>query len=66
MTAFGAGAAVSPLLAGLVAQYLGFSAAFVALALVAGAGLVVWTVGRRLTDRENQGGHSGGLAAKPT
>ncbi len=48
MTAFGAGAAVSPILAGFVAQRLGFPAAFVALAIVAGAGLALWIVGRRL------------------
>ena len=48
MTAFGAGAAVSPLLAGFVAQYLGFSASFLALASVAGIGLALWVVGRRL------------------
>ena len=56
MTAFGAGAAVSPLLAGLVAQYLGFSAAFLALAVVAGIGLALWIVGRRLPGGAVRGG----------
>lgn len=48
MTAFGAGAALSPILAGFLAQELGFPASFLALALVAGAGLLLWTAGRRL------------------
>ncbi|MGU3537990.1 MFS transporter [Methylobacterium sp. A54F] len=48
MTAYGAGAALSPLLAGLVAQYLGFAASFIALAIVAGAGLALWIIGRRI------------------
>ncbi len=52
MTAYGAGAAVSPILAGLVAKYLGFSASFIALAIVAGAGLVLWVLGRRLLGGE--------------
>lgn len=52
MTAYGAGAAVSPILAGLVAKYLGFSASFVALAIVAGAGLLLWVLGRRLLGGE--------------
>ena len=42
MTAFGAGAAASPILAGLVAQYAGFPASFVALAAVAALGLALW------------------------
>ena len=47
LTAFGAGATLSPLVAGIVAQKLGFPAAFVGLSIVAAVGLVLWTVGRR-------------------
>ena len=47
MTAFGAGAALSPLLAGSVAQRLGFPASFLALGAVAVLGLALWT-GERL------------------
>ncbi len=47
LTAFGAGATLSPLVAGLVAQRLGYPAAFITLAVIAGIGLVTWTVGRR-------------------
>ncbi len=57
MTAYGAGAAVSPLLAGLVAQHAGFPVAFLTLGCVAGAGLVSWVVGWRMAtrgDREPQ------------
>ena len=43
MTAFGAGAALSPLVAGTVAQRFGFPASFLALGAVALIGLVVWT-----------------------
>ena len=46
LTAFGAGATLSPLVAGGVAQKLGFPAAFVSLSIVAALGLVLWTVGR--------------------
>jgi predicted MFS family arabinose efflux permease len=42
MTAFGAGATVSPILAGSVAQWFGFPVAFVAMAAVAAAGAAVW------------------------
>ena len=45
LTAYGAGAAVSPLLAGFVAKYLGYPASFIALAAVAGLGAVCWTAG---------------------
>lgn len=48
MTAFGAGAALSPLLAGTVAQWFGFPAAFLALGAVAVVGLAVWA-GERFT-----------------
>lgn len=51
MTAYGAGAAVSPLLAGLVAQHAGFPIAFLTLGCVAAAGLVSWLAGWRLATR---------------
>ena len=51
MTAYGAGAAVSPLLAGLVAQHAGFPVAFLTLGCVAAAGLVSWVVGWRMATR---------------
>ncbi|MDX7951688.1 MFS transporter [Lichenihabitans sp. Uapishka_5] len=44
MTAFGAGAALSPILAGAVAQWLGFPAAFVTMGVVAAAGAALWMV----------------------
>lgn len=48
MTAFGAGATLSPVLAGLMAQWFGFPAAFVAMAAVAAVGAAVWgTAGSR-------------------
>jgi len=65
MTAYGAGATVSPLLAGFVAQYLGFPASFVALAAVAAAGLGVWTVGRRLLGKGAARGQTDRLSAEP-
>jgi MFS family permease len=65
MTAYGAGAAVSPLLAGLVAQYLGFAAAFVALAAVAGTGLAMWMVGRRMLGMPGSTGQTGRASAEP-
>jgi len=65
MTAYGAGATVSPLLAGLVAQYLGFAASFLALASVAGAGLLVWMVGRRFLGKEQHTGHTEEASAEP-
>ncbi len=46
MTAFGAGAALSPLVAGTVAQRLGFSFSFLALGAVAIVGTVAWICGR--------------------
>ncbi|MET7241739.1 MFS transporter [Methylobacterium sp. EM32] len=49
MTAYGAGAALSPLLAGLVAQSLGFPATFFTLAAVAAVGLGAWMVDRRVS-----------------
>jgi MFS family permease len=66
MTAYGAGAALSPMLAGSVAQMLGFHAAFVALAIVAGIGLLLWTLGRRVFRVElpaPSGGQTAGQAA---
>lgn len=48
MTAFGAGAMLSPLIAGFVAQRVGFSGSFIAYAIVAFIGLIVWTIGRRV------------------
>lgn len=65
MTAFGAGATVSPLLAGVVAQYLGFGASFIALAGVAGAGLLLWIVGPRLLGTGSPSGQIGKAAADP-
>ena len=49
MTAFGAGATLSPLLAGEVAQYFGFSSSFLALGAVAILGALIWIVGQRQT-----------------
>lgn len=49
MTAYGAGATLSPILAGLVAQFAGYRAAFLLLGCVALAGLIFWLVGWRLT-----------------
>ena len=48
LTAFGAGATLSPLIAGFVAQRNGFSAAFLVLAAIAGVGVVLWTLPRIL------------------
>lgn len=47
LTAFGAGATLSPVLAGFVSKALGFSAGFWALAAVAALGLAAWIVGAR-------------------
>ena len=65
MTAFGAGAALSPLLAGLAAQFLGFAAAFAVLAAVAGAGLLLWTLGGRALGAEASGPAGGRPADEP-
>ena len=46
MTAFGAGAALSPLVAGEVAQWFGFPASFLALSVVAILGTLGWMCGR--------------------
>ena len=48
LTAFGAGAALSPLVAGFVAQRFGFATSFVTLAAIGGLGLLIWTLGRRI------------------
>lgn len=48
LTAFGAGATLSPLLAGFASEHLGFSGAFLALSAVGALGLAVWLVGVRL------------------
>ena len=45
MMLYGAGAAVSPLVAGLVAQHLGFAASFIALGLISAIGLALWIGG---------------------
>ena len=45
LTAFGAGATLSPLIAGYTAQRFGYATSFVVLAALAAVGLVVWTTG---------------------
>ncbi len=47
LTAFGAGATFSPLVAGFVSQHFGFGGAFLVLAGIATFGLVIWIVGLR-------------------
>ena len=47
MTAYGAGAALSPALAGLVAQAAGFPVSFAVLGVVAALGFAVWAFGWR-------------------
>ena len=51
LTAFGAGATVSPLVAGMVAQRIGFSGSFVVLSAIASIGWIVWVVGHRRLDK---------------
>jgi len=53
LMAYGAGAALSPALAGLVAQTFGFPAAFIALSAIASIGLAVWILGARLQTAEH-------------
>ena len=48
LTAFGAGATLSPLVAGLVAQHLGYPGAFLALGAIAALGLATWIIGMRV------------------
>ncbi|MCW6509427.1 MFS transporter [Lichenifustis flavocetrariae] len=54
MMAYGAGAALSPALAGLMAQKFGFPAAFVALGAVAAVGLALWIAGLRIQAGANR------------
>jgi len=65
MTAYGAGATASPLVAGLVAQYLGFSTSFIALAAIAAGGLAVWMAGRRVLGLRYRTGQTDGASADP-
>lgn len=65
MTAYGAGASLSPLLAGLVAQDLGFAASLVALAIVAATGLAMWMVGRRALGMRSPLRQTGPASAEP-
>ncbi len=64
MTAYGAGAALSPLLAGLAAQHAGFPVAFLILGCIAAVGLVSWVVGWRLATRWDRS-HAAPAAADP-
>ena len=48
LTTFGAGATISPLIGGFVADRFGFGGSFIAYAGVAILGIAVWTGGRRL------------------
>lgn len=48
LTAFGAGATFSPLIAGFVSQHSGFGGAFLVLAGIAALGLVIWIIGLRV------------------
>ena len=62
MTAYGAGAALSPALAGVVAQYAGFPIAFLTLGCIALAGLAAWLVGWRVatrSERSREGAETG-------
>ena len=47
LTAFGAGATLSPLVAGQVAEHLGFSGSFLVLGGIAALGLATWVLGLR-------------------
>ena len=51
MTAYGAGAALSPALAGVVAQYANYAVSFLTLGAIALAGLFAWLIGWRLAAR---------------
>ncbi len=55
LTAFGAGATASPLIGGFIANRFGFGGAFIAYAVVAVVGVVVWTGGRRLIRSSGSG-----------
>ena len=65
MTAYGAGAALSPILAGVVAQYLGFPAAFMTLGGVALLGLVCWLGGWRMATASEDPGEGARSGADP-
>ena len=54
LTTFGAGATASPLIGGFVAERFGFGGSFIAYAIVAVFGMVVWVVGRHFI-RESSG-----------
>ena len=64
LTSFGAGATVSPLIGGFVADHFGFGGSFIAFAGVAILGLVIWTGGRRLIRGDS--GLEVELASEPT
>jgi MFS family permease len=49
MTMQGVGAALSPMLGGLIAERIGYSAAFLILGGIAVAALAVWVVARPIT-----------------
>ena len=50
LTAFGAGASLSPLVAGMVAERIGFSGSFLVLGGIAAIGLAIWIGGSRFLD----------------
>ena len=50
LTAFGAGASLSPLVAGTIAQKIGFAGAFFVLGGIAAIGLLTWIAGSRFLD----------------
>ena len=53
LTTFGAGATLSPLIGGIIANHFGFGGAFLTYAVIAAFGLVIWTGGRRLIRAES-------------
>lgn len=54
LTAFGAGATVSPLIGGFVAQRFGFAGSFIAYAVVAAVGMILWIGGRWMLRNESR------------
>jgi len=54
LTTFGAGATISPLLGGFIANRFGFGGCFIAYAMVAAVGMVIWIAGRRLIRSEGR------------
>ncbi len=66
MTAYGAGAAASPALAGIVAQYAGFPAAFATLGAVAVLGLAGWILGWRFATSRDAAAAPGDAARSPS